>query len=145
MRLHPGIIFMRALFTFVSAQGGWVWLAEGGARKLRHILTRMCEYPFLDHSSDHSFKACSFLASVFLPGQQITTAGLSVTSLNEVAAPPPPSHTSRNKNILPGVALDLTCQCQSSFKYCWRWPCRKKFVSTFLPSHLPYAYIATVM
>ena len=63
-------IFLRALFnTFVSAQGGWVWLAEGGARKLRHILTRMCEYPFLDHS----FKACSFFASVFLPEQQIMT------------------------------------------------------------------------
>ena len=134
---------MRALFnTFVSAQGGWVWLAEGGARKLRHILTRMCEYPFLDHSSDHSFKACSFFAC--FSARAANYDRLSVTSLNEVAAPPPP-HTSRNKNSLPGVSLDLTCQCQSSFKYCWRCPCRKEFVSTFLPSHLPYAYIATVM
>ena len=34
-------IFMRALFTFVSARGGWVWQVEGGARNLRHSLTRM--------------------------------------------------------------------------------------------------------
>ena len=53
-RLHSGIIFKQVLFTFVSTRGGWVWLTRGGARKIRHSLTRMCEYPFLNHSWDHS-------------------------------------------------------------------------------------------
>lgn len=143
--------FICFLYTFVSARGGWVWLAVGGARKLRHSLTTMVrsQNPFLDHSSDRSpIKAC------FMPAKQIISLSVTSSHWTEVAAPLPPSHPGWN-TILGrcGYLWHATANVSPAFNYTagrdQEGVC--KAYSLFPPTHhyiwrltMPYAQVHVV-
>ena len=106
-------ICKRFLYTFVSARGGWVWLAGGGARKLRHSLTTMVRY----------LKIRSFITPqirVLLKLVLCQRSKLSVYRWHHlierkyIAAP----SLSSGLKYHPGtmwLSLTCHCQCQSSF------------------------------
>ena len=140
--------FMQALFTFVS-RGGWVWLAGGGARKLRHSLTRMklrtqnVRFPWSLRSKFQSLSSFACF-SARAPNFCLSVTSSPYSPWTEVAAPPPPSGRQYSECIgIPSSPMTLDQwlvrsshlltspwgsetwrlipdQCQSSFDYCWR-------------------------
>ena len=83
------------LYTFVSARGGWVWLAGGGARKLRHSLTTMVRYLKIRSLITPQIRVLHSKAC-FMPAKQIISLSVTSSHWTEVAAPPPPSHPGWN-------------------------------------------------